>query len=465
MTDAVSGVTVKSGLPSMKGAPHERGPLRKLLGRVKHDVRVWLAVKRLIRQWRELAQDNISKESAGLIKRLIILPTDPFTLVGSKGDEAMIQGVVQRLTSFEPTLRVGMVTASTEASGIALRMGFEPLPIWSEPWVLGKFVSELSEFSPDALVVIGADVMDGYYSPNTALRLLASADILARRGVRATITGFSFNRTPSPHLKPVFDNAFAALRINIRDSPSLERFQRFSRTAATLVADVAFMLQPDARSPKVAALSEWIAGRRSAGDAILGFNIHPMLVRDGSPSQVRLLVDAATCALRQISQDHRVSVVLLSHDERGAVGDDVCLGPLYEVIHGDMPERLVYPRASLSAGELKAAAGLMDGVFTGRMHLAIASLGMGVPVAALTYQDKFQGLFDHFGLPSSLLLTPEQAIKPGQLDATLKVFVSDLPQLRRTVAEALPSVLRAAERNFAGLVPDVSTHHQSNALA
>jgi polysaccharide pyruvyl transferase WcaK-like protein len=428
-------------------------PVRRFLAALKHDVRVWLAVKRLTAEWRRLSVRSFGTLQSGPIRRLIILPCDPATLVGSKGDEAMMQAVVQRLAALEPDLKVGVVTATVDATEAARKLGFAPLPAWREPWSLEGFVTALATFRPDALVVIGADVLDGYYSPNSALRMLTAADIMARRGVRTAITGFSFNDAPSSHVRPVLDGACPALRLNVRDRISLARFRKFSRAPAALVADVAFALQPDRQSPRVAVIAEWIKGRRAAGDTVLAFNLHPMLIRDGDPAQVRALTDSAAYALQKLAERHPVSVLLLSHDYRGARGDDACLSVLHGLLDDTLCDRLAYPLERLSAAELKAVAGEVDGVVTGRMHLAIATLGMGVPVAAMTYQGKFQGLFGHFGLPESLLVTPEQAIDDDQLLSLLMAFVSNLPHLRAVVAKALPTVLAVAQQNFSGLVP------------
>lgn len=451
MTDLSNGPAM--AMPAPVRTVH---PVRRFLAALKHDVRVWLAVKRLTAEWRRLSARTVGTLQRNPVRRLIILPSDPATLIGAKGDEAMMQAVVQRLAAVEPGLEVGVVTATTDAAEAARRMGFEPLPAWREPWSLAGFVAALAAFRPDAMVVIGADVLDGYYSPNTALRMLSAADIMARSGVRTAITGFSFNDAPSPHVRPVLDGACPALRINVRDRISLDRFRKFSRAPAALVADVAFALPPDRQSPRVAVIAEWIKQRRAGGDTVLAFNLHPMLIRDGDAARVRALTDSAANALQQLAGRHPLSVLLLSHDYRGARGDDACLSVLHGLLDDALCERLAYPLERLSAAELKAVAGLVDGVVTGRMHLAIATLGMGVPVAALTYQDKFQGLFDHFHLPDSLLIAPQEAMDTARLAAVLEAFVTGLPGYRASVAQALPAVMRSVEGNFAGLTADAN---------
>lgn len=425
-----------------------------LVSKLKRELRLWLNLRRLTADWRRLAAQASHMGTVKCVRRLVIVPCDPWTLIGSKGDEAMIQAVVGRLAIQEDALSIAVITAASAADEAARDLGFAVLPVWRDPWRLDNVMDAIDAFQPDAIIVLGADVLDGYYSPETAVRLVAIADLAARRGVRAAILGFSFNRSPSRYLKSAFDSASTTLAINVRDPISLERFVSFSRAPARLVADAAFMLQPDQQSPSVKVVSNWVEGRRIAGDKVIAFNLHPMLirVRDASPEQLRVLTDSATTALRQLIEHHPVSVLFLSHDYRGSDGDDACLSTLYHALQPAFPERLHYPTDKMSAAELKAVAGLMDGVVTGRMHLAIASLGMGVPVTALTYQDKFQGLFNHFGLPSSLLLSPDDAMNADKLLTMMIGFVSSLSKLRDQVAQALPRVCHASERNLSGFL-------------
>lgn len=421
---------------------------------LKNRVRLWVAVKVLTMRWIRESRRTAECQLTGSVKHLLILPSDPWTLVGSKGDEAMMRAVVQQLLAVEPQLKVTVVTATDEANSAARQLGFESVNAWSEPWNLKDTVTRLISLRPDAMVTLGADVMDGYYSPLSSLRLLATADLLVRRGVRGALLGFSFNETPNRQLKYVFDRVCVRLAVNVRDGISFERFRKFSSASALLVADAAFMLDADERSSRVLEIAAWVKRRRANGDIVIAFNIHPMLIRQASDVDVKTLTDSAIEALERFTQSRPVSLLFLAHDYRVRDGDDVCLEPVHLALQNTLEERILYPRNKMCAAELKAISGLVDGVVTGRMHLAIASLGMGVPVAALTYQDKFHGLFDHFGLPSSLLLKPQDAMRPEMLFALLGRFVAQLPQLRETVATALPRVRTASRKNLRGLLPN-----------
>ncbi len=46
-------------------------------------------------------------------------------------------------------------------------------------------------------------------------------------------------------------------------------------------------------SANVKAIADWADARRDAGDVVIGFNIHPMLIKDASDAQVARLVDVA----------------------------------------------------------------------------------------------------------------------------------------------------------------------------
>lgn len=401
--------------------------------------------------WR-IKRFQIKKRPAysGSPKRLIIIPSDPWTLTGAKGDEAMIQSVVSQLRAAEPMLTVGIVTATKKASEAATQLGFQPVEIWDSGFI--ATLDAIDAFNPDALAVLGADCMDGYYNPHTTLRLIATADIAARKGVRSTLLGFSFNEHPNAYLRSAFNRVTPKLAINVRDNISLGRFNRFCKAQATLVTDSAFMLEPDTTSINVEEASAWIQTRRKQGDAVIGFNIHPMLLKDRTDSALATINCSAISALRQFMTEKAVSIVLISHDYRGQDGDDTCLHLVYSALKEQFSEQLRYTTTQLTAAELKGIAGMLDGVVTGRMHLAIASLGMGVPVAALTYQDKFQGLMDHFGFPHSLLLPPTQLKQSTHLHQLLTDFCNSLDDLKDLTRQALPKVRIASQENISRLL-------------
>ncbi len=97
--------------------------------------------------------------------------------------------------------------------------------------------------------------------------------------------------------------------------------------------------------------------------------------------------------------------------------------------------------------KIKRIVGLLALVVTGRMHLAIASLGMGTPVLCVAYQDKFEGLFQHFDFPLEYLAQPQECVTDA-FSIKIENAIQHLDEMRDRIAKALPEVMRASERNL-----------------
>ncbi len=104
---------------------------------------------------------------------------------------------------------------------------------------------------------------------------------------------------------------------------------------------------------------------------------------------------------------------------------------------------------ALPARVLKGLMGEFDAVVSGRMHLSIASLGMGVPVFALDYNDKAAGLLAHFGLDTRHVAEVPEIRDPGRLVARLGDFLRDVPAMRARIADRAAQVKGMACANFA----------------
>lgn len=423
----------------------------KSIQQLRDRIGAWREVRRLLAAWRkDVATALPQMPRASRIRRVVMVPCDPWTLFGSKGDEAMITAVMDQLRLDEPDLVVGVVTETESARQQAVEKGYVPLPVWTN-YGYQKIVDGVMAFKPDAVLVLGADVLDGYYHAGTATRLIAVGDMCARRGIPSALLGFSFNTQPAESVIQIFNGVSDRLHVNVRDRISLGRFQQRTTAKARLVADAAFMLIPDATHPAVQQCRQWAEQGRGEGRAIMGFNVHPMLIKSRDPVAIARLTQSAISGVEALLASRSANVALISHDYRGSDGDDVCLAEVAKALQDKFPGRIFYSRDKLTAAQLKATAGLMDCVVTGRMHLAIASLGMGVPVAALTYQDKFQGLFDHFELPHDLLIPPAEAMKPESMQRLLFRLFDDRVELKGMVEARLPDVQALSRTNLAGI--------------
>lgn len=408
----------------------------------------------LHREWDQASRRLAGPGIAQPARRLLILPSDPAGIVGAVGDDAMITATTQHFVAENPDVAVSVLCQTGAAERIVRDLGFKPVPL---PAIDGycAAIAEILQTGPhDALVALGADVMDGYYSAEFTTKVLIGADIAARMGMRSIVLGFSFNAQAAPELARCFARLSPEVALNVRDPLSLDRLNGFARVRARLVADAAFTLRPGTID---ADTEMWIAGEKAARRRVIGLNLHPMLIRPPDPGQIDRLVSEMAEAVVRASAQAPLSWLLLPHDYRddSGDGDGICLRPLMQRLQAEPGIRCRYFEGRHRAATLKALAGRMDGIVTGRMHLAIAALGMGVPVMCLTYQDKFEGLFRHFDLPADLLLRPEALAEPGRLAMALDSFLNQIDDLAAGIAGRRPGVVALAERNF---LPGGSAH-------
>lgn len=109
----------------------------------------------------------------------------------------MIEAATGEVRRTYPNLEVYIVTATAAASADVRAMGFKALELWRQPFSYETVAQELSLTGPDFGLVLGADVLDGYYSPVDAARMLLVADLMAAFGAKVSVLGFSFNSRPA----------------------------------------------------------------------------------------------------------------------------------------------------------------------------------------------------------------------------------------------------------------------------
>jgi polysaccharide pyruvyl transferase WcaK-like protein len=400
-------------------------------------------------RWQALRHLPWFAPTHGVPTSVLIIPSDPFSIVSSKGDDAMVTVVVEQVRTYNPDCRIGIVTFGPELPQKVKDWGLIPEPIWAG-YSLDAFIAALARY--EAVFVIGADVMDGHYSLADAVRYWSLADIAARCGRRSTVLGFSFKSSPPPAFKPVLDRIDRAVDICVRDEVSLTYFQEFTHAKARLVADIAFLLAPQSDSPDYNSIKRWTEDQRSKGRIICGINLHPMIYEEDVAAQSARLIRSAETALLDTAQHHAVSFLLIPHDFRGPLrGDDTILEPLYGLVRPVLGERVTYAQTACSAAQAKAIAKLADQLVTARMHLGIGALSLGVPIAGVTFQEKFKGLLGHFGIQSSLIISPEDALLPVRLAQLIKDSISTYKVNSSHVRRNLPKVMEMARSNFRSL--------------
>jgi len=382
-------------------------------------------------------------EGAG---RILLVPSDPVQIAGSCGDEAMVMAVKRMAEESAAGTELHVLVWNAAANAAAERLGLIPVPIWTEGDFIGAIIRELKARRFRAAVGMGADMIDGIYGALEPAKQLVALDMATRLGVPSAVIGCSFSEHIDLRLKRYFDALHSQMRILARDAVSLERVRAFTVATSELVADSAFMLQP---ATVDSAVEAWIASRRAEGKKVIGINVHPMLLPRYDEQLEELLISPTFAALTRAAAQRKVAFLLIPHDRRKLAGDASVLEPLHARLETVLGKDVMLLEGFRSAAELKATAGRLDGVVTGRMHLAIGSLGSGVPVMCIVYQGKFEGLMTHFNLPADVLISVPELGNTDVAATRILSFIDRSEALKEQVAARKPLVLEHSRRNFA----------------
>lgn len=361
----------------------------------------------------------------------------PPTASGSLGDQAMVDAVAGQLVRMGRRAVIGLHDFETRTPAHGWR-GTGKLPV----------LANLAGMSLRARHVgmIGADILDGVYNVHIVFKRFKILRVLHRLGVQTRVFGSSWSETPA---EPViaFLRQATWLQLLARDPISQARMEAALDRPVALVADLAFLLKPEIRAPAAQAAMQWIAARRTEGATVLGVNLSGLTLR-GAPDQgIRAFSDLIA---QWLDADPRRAVVVMPHDIRpGMVGDLLVLDRWQQSLQGRFADRIHRLPPTLQAWEMKALAGAVDLVLAGRMHLAIAAMGMGKPALCIVYQGKFEGLMAHFGVDG--LTTTLEDVLAGRGGAQLDNVTTRRVELAARLKARLPAVLDLSLRNLEGM--------------
>ncbi|MBK9118920.1 MAG: polysaccharide pyruvyl transferase family protein [Phycisphaerales bacterium] len=344
-----------------------------------------------------------SSESAG---RILVLP--PALTPGSVGDEAMLTAAIAALREAGVISVTALSQTDDDAwgavcgfNGADVSLGSAPCRDFAATRRFARLAAAYSHF-----VTIGADMLDGCYGDYRSVQLIRAVEVASRVGVTAGFTAFSFNRMPSPAVISAMRRLPASVPLLARDPVSKERLEQQLDRRVEASADVAFLLRPELSCEESQSLSNWLQGHRAAGCTTFGVNLNvvPFAEAGVDPAAIPgMLANVLEAVDRKCGP---LALLLVPHDRRDAdrhASDAGLAKGLLDALPPQLRARTRMASTELRAAAIKALAAGLDAVLTGRMHFAIASLGMGVPVLCAPYQDKFEGLLALFDLPAALL--------------------------------------------------------------
>lgn len=291
------------------------------------------------------------------------------------------------------------------------------------------------------LIVLGADVLDEGYSAARSDATFWAVRTAAKLGVNTRVVGFSVNGPPSDGLKKRM-SALGSTRLFVRDPVSYLRLKHAEINNIELSGDIAFLMEPV--SPDL--ISEDVRHYcNEHPNRIIGLNVTPVVFDEEHED----LLEALSRAVVILAEEHGYRFLLIPHDDQGGI----------EFLH-EFSKRLNKLKPGIhhlisslpSARQLKAIAGKCLHLFTCRLHLGIATLGMGRPITCFPYQGKFEGQFQHFGLAEDGLLDLETLpTNPKDLAAIMHDRIQQSDKLAEQIQSRLPEVQRLARSNFDGI--------------
>lgn len=371
---------------------------------------------------------------------------------GSLGDQAMFLVAMRNLRS------AGYKTISLVAEEKPARLDLPQRADWllQSKHYFGGTIAESTQFQKELFTsngffVIGADMLDGHYSATDSLRKIHLLQLASSFGITSRAFGFSFNERPDETVVAALRALPETVELLARDPVSHRRLESTLDRPIRLVADLAFLIQPDPTGESAIKTLNWIKQQRTQGAQIIGINANAQLARGNFDHPFTIAAGLARTIIELHQAHSDLRFVLIPHDFRGSFNDGVLNRITYEIASFDnksLKERMFLMPSPCFASEVKAVSAELDFAITGRMHFAIACLGQGTPAICIGYQGKMEGLFEHFDLPN-MVISPSDAFTKNELGDMAKATLAKAAELRAQINKCLPKVHSLAELNFA----------------
>ena len=378
----------------------------------------------------------------------------PGTL-GSTGDRALLEATTTQLRlagytqlryfSYGEKVFPGEILKGVEILSLKNRLlsgNVLSLAYWRDTL---KFLVRLQ--TAGLFVFLGADVIDGNYSVGRSMARLRLVSQASRLGRESCVISCSFNNNPPEEIKRFIARKCRKVLFSVRDPLSLERLRAFHQGASKLTADCAFLIEAQATTRAIS-VAEGI--RRLPGTFVVGMNVSAPALEWDNGDLDRRLEALVREWLDFLTRAPSTVVALIPHDVRGGDRSDralLCRFKTGLMQAGVEETRLIEIEDGLEPSEIKSIVGGLDACFSCRMHLAIACLGSCTPVLCLSYNDKFEGLFEHFSLEDSIIGT--SMLETGYLlSGRLQSFMASAAGQREQIRKHLPVVMDLAQKNY-----------------
>ena len=344
--------------------------------------------------------------------RLLLLGGDSDANVG---DTAILLSLYQCIQRARPGAEVCVTSNRPEIGSLLAKSGSRQSSVSVLPRGASGFGALLRAAPRQDLIVVGGGGL--FQDDDSRIKMpYWAARIAMLRALNARIVGHALGAGPLDHVESRGCARFAcsSMRsVSVRDRFAQRWLSKSIGRDVSVVPDPAFMLEPaphDAAKalvrslglspdrPLIAvALRRWFHQRG-------GFIPHRVragvgLDRNHGEWQMNELRDELASSLRGVARRLGASLLLLPSYHAAHEGDvQECTKLLADLDNGVEARMATIRDPAL----YKAVAGLATVMVSARMHPLILAASMGVPIVALAYNGKFEGLFDLLGRRSGL---------------------------------------------------------------
>lgn len=306
---------------------------------------------------------------------------------------------------------------------------------------INNFIKESR--SCERFILIGADMLDGYYSQNSSLKRILLTSIANRIAGKASIISFSFNSTAPKKIIKQLKNAGAELFV--RDKVSYLNLKKNNTPKLNLCMDISFLLKPE-KTNNTELIKKEIDYARSKKNIIIGINPNNHLLQKGN--DINLLINSYSELIAELFKKNKKNYfVLFPSEYRGCYNDVHICKNIYNELAEDAKKNCAIIENKLKASEIKEIISYLDFVFTVRIHVCVACLSLGLPVLALEYQEKFKGLFDFFDI-GDCLFKKELLYKTNSLADFIEAKLNARENIKNKIIKKIREAIQLSRNNL-----------------
>lgn len=337
---------------------------------------------------------NIIKEDFKKKRSTLIITPDGY---GSKGDEALIRGVLNIINPYSSKL----ITQRKD--------------LWTnhlddlKEKILEEYY-ELKDFSKsivgeDRLIILGADVMDGTHGIESSICRLEAAKKMAEKKGQVYIF-CSFRKTASEEIINYIKDLPNTIKFFLRDEISYENFKTLTGKECEYFPDMAYFVEPNDKT-KVQKEINTLKDLKNKGFNLIGLNFSETSFRsfyneytmENRKKYVKEVIEKIYTKIK------KPYFVLLSHDSRhweNYYSDSDYQEIASKILEEKNINNYLVINPDLYHSDLLNILDNMDTVVTGRMHLSIATFRCNtIPIiytgsgkkTSFSMNDKMKGMF------------------------------------------------------------------------